>query len=273
MENVSSRHIKDRIVQTSSDYAVFKKLKGNRSVLPNRVEKIKRSILRVGYVTNPIIVNERYEVIDGQGRLAALEQLHLPVDYIVVDGIGVEECVSLNIDQTNWKNIDYIDSYCDQGNDNYIRFKRLITEFPRLSFDVIHHAAFGTLKSDDRYKMGTVDLSEEQYLNSKEILTWLYRFCPYIDISGRRRVYLYQALIFCYLYDGINNERLFERIADKKDFISSPSNIDQAFEVIEKIYNERLRTCNHVYLLTEYKKATAQKYSWYATRYMLDYKE
>ena len=61
-------------VYSTENYRRFKKLLDNREVTPQRVNQIMKSIRDVGYIVSPIIVNEKYEVIDGQGRLAAAEQ-------------------------------------------------------------------------------------------------------------------------------------------------------------------------------------------------------
>ena len=61
----------------TNKYEIFKQLKGNREVSPKRISKIINSIKEVGYIINPIIVNEKMEVIDGQGRLEALRILKI----------------------------------------------------------------------------------------------------------------------------------------------------------------------------------------------------
>ena len=79
-------------ILTTTDYSIFKTLEGNRAVKDHRVDKIVKSICNIGYVTSPILVNEKMEVIDGQGRLQALERLGMPVEYIIHEGVGIEEC-------------------------------------------------------------------------------------------------------------------------------------------------------------------------------------
>lgn len=97
-----------KVILQTMDYSKFKKLKGNRNVDPVRVQRIIQSIKKVGYITSPLIVNEDLEVIDGQGRLEALRILGLPVEYIVHENIGIDECISMNINQINWVDRDYI---------------------------------------------------------------------------------------------------------------------------------------------------------------------
>ena len=80
-------------VYTTTDYGIFKRLVGNRDIPESRISKIVESIQTIGWVHNPIIVNERMEVIDGQGRLTALQRLKMPVEYIVAEGAGNKECI------------------------------------------------------------------------------------------------------------------------------------------------------------------------------------
>lgn len=77
-------------VKFTTDYKMFRTMPENRIVKQARVAKIIMSFRKVGYIPIPIVVNERYEVIDGQGRLSACQQLGIPVSYMVIPGIGVE---------------------------------------------------------------------------------------------------------------------------------------------------------------------------------------
>ena len=99
------------IITITDEYDAFQRLEGNRKVLQERVNLIKQSIGQVGYVSNPIIVNEKMEVIDGQGRLEALKQLHLPVEYRVIEGLTVRECQAINRKTKGWTITDFVDCF------------------------------------------------------------------------------------------------------------------------------------------------------------------
>lgn len=118
-------------VWKTRDYSVFKTLLGNRLVDESRVNKIMRSIEEVGYVPNPIIVNEKMEIIDGQGRVETLKRKGLPVYYIIAPGTGVNECISMNINQEQWHRIDYIRSYAERGDIHYQVLLQAIEEFAK----------------------------------------------------------------------------------------------------------------------------------------------
>ena len=113
-------------VYVTKDYSIFKRLVGNRDIPETRISKIVESIQTIGWIHNPIIVNEKMEVIDGQGRLTALQRLKMPVEYIVAEGAGNKECIYMNMNMVNWKLPDFIKSYAEQGNENYQRLLGLM---------------------------------------------------------------------------------------------------------------------------------------------------
>lgn len=116
-------------VYVTKDYDMFKKMLGNRDTKGEA--KIIESIQTVGYVCNPLIVNEKLEVIDGQNRLAALKELDLPIYYIIQPKADIETCRALNIGQKNWGTQDYIDSYAAHGHNmqSYKRLQSLINSY------------------------------------------------------------------------------------------------------------------------------------------------
>ena len=136
-------------IYRTTNYSMFKKLIGNRDIDQRHKIELIKSIKENGYVMNPILVNERMEVVDGQHRLAALEELGLPVYYYIVPGLTAKECGDLNRGQKNWKSIDYINKNAALGNINYRLLKNLFDAYPLLRMrDIIGLAwtpvAFGT---------------------------------------------------------------------------------------------------------------------------------
>lgn len=101
----------DYKVYTTKKYDLFVFNAENREVSPKRVEAIKQSIESVGYIRNPIIVNEKFEIMDGKGRFTVLKNAGMPIEFIVEPGIGADEFRALNMRQTNWTVKDFIHSY------------------------------------------------------------------------------------------------------------------------------------------------------------------
>ena len=113
-------------VMRTTNYFAFKTLDGNRNVTEKRIAKIMESIQAVGWISNPIIVNENMEVIDGQGRLEALKRLGMPVEYRVVKGLSIRECREMNDANQPWQVNEFVKSFADTGNKSYQRLQQLI---------------------------------------------------------------------------------------------------------------------------------------------------
>lgn len=255
------------VVNETHDYDKFHRLVGNRQVKEVRVKKIIKSIQTVGAIPNPIIVNEKMEVIDGQGRLEALRRLSLKVYYIVIPGLGLPECRNMNIDQTNWTLQDYIESYAEEGNENYERFYNLCKKYSKLGITVINFAASG-LASCDNYaiKSGSLECTEEQYLNAFAILDYILDFIDIGSVLPGRRDVFYMAIGFCFTHNGINRERLSEKIRENYRQFSPAVTMDQMLDEISDAYNYRYRG-EKAYLKTDYQKMMEKKYKWYRNKW------
>jgi hypothetical protein len=111
---------KDLQIHSTADLSVFKILDGNRNINLANVERLVKSIEENGFLQMPIIVNENYEVIDGQHRLMAARKLNSIIYYHKVNNYDLKTAIVLNRNQSNWSISDYIKSYCDLGFKDYI---------------------------------------------------------------------------------------------------------------------------------------------------------
>ena len=198
-------------VYVTKDYSIFKRLVGNRDIPESRISKIVESIQTIGWVHNPIIVNEKMEVIDGQGRLTALQRLKMPVEYIIAEGAGNKECIYMNMNMVNWKLPDFIKSYAEQGNENYQRLLTLMERYANGNLDIISTAVYRLSKSKHRdIKKGTLQLTEEQYKAAIPRLEYIKPILEEIDdkkLPGSI-VMLMQTLIYYYDYPEVDRDRL-----------------------------------------------------------------
>lgn len=114
------RTIKKTEIFVTTDYHKFEFVYGNRKLNSNHVRLLIDSINREDLLDkNPIIVNEKMEVIDGQHRLEAARQLRLPIYYVVQDESGLRAVQLLNATKRTWNHRDYLDSYITLDNMDY----------------------------------------------------------------------------------------------------------------------------------------------------------
>ena len=198
-------------VYVTKDYSIFKRLVGNRDIPESRISKIVESIQTIGWVHNPIIVNEKMEVIDGQGRLTALQRLKMPVEYIIAEGAGNKECIYMNMNMVNWKLPDFIKSYAEQGNENYQRLLGLMEKYAGGNLDIISTAVYRVSKSKHRdIKQGILQLTEDQ---AKAAIPRLEYIKPILEKIDEKKLpgsiaTLMQTLIYYFDYPEVDKERL-----------------------------------------------------------------
>lgn len=262
----------NKIFQTK-DYRRFKTLLGNRFVNIKNVEKIKNSIQKVGYILSPILVNEKYEVVDGQTRLMALQELKLPIDYIVQEGIGIDECIAMNINQSNWSTLNYIESYAERGYISYTYLNQLTKKYKSdFSLKVIVNALTGSADAHVKIiQKGELECSEEDYNRAIKTLDYLLLFKPIIDQLPGDPSHYYAAIVFCFNDPEVDNNNLLDKFKTYQAKLVPAVNILHAFDSIEAIYNTKTRVQKKVYIKTNYQKYLDNKYGWYMKRYGKNY--
>lgn len=256
----------------TQDYSMFKHLEGNRTDATIRGAKIIESIRKNGYILSPIAVNEHYEVIDGQGRLYALECEGLPVHYYIVPGAGIEDCIAMNIYGTKWKLIDYIDSYANRGFDSYMKLKLLIEQYSGFDLSLILTAAtdiYGSNSIGYSLRDGTFELSDEAVEKAERRLKYCKKVYKIVseNIKGKK-TYFYQALIF--IFDQCEGDFDRDKVITKIELlchqIPAIADIQSALKSISEIYNYKNRG-ERMYFDVEYDKFMSATVPGYNSRW------
>ena len=126
MENVNFSNLK---IQVAPNAEVFKTMDGNRKANKLNIAKIIKSVKNNGQLFSPILVNDQMEILDGQNRVQAFQEMDLEIPYIVVPTYGLKEVQVYNNFQNNWTDDNYMDSYIDLGFEEYVKYKDFKTRF------------------------------------------------------------------------------------------------------------------------------------------------
>lgn len=242
-------------IYETRDYDAFKKLNGNRAVLDRRKNLIVQSIIERGWIRNPIVVNEKMEIIDGQGRFEALKELNLPVEYIFAIGATIADCISLNIKQANWKNQDYVQCYSEMGRQDYITVLSLYGNYKNLTDTCINMLA-GNANSDGSGLAKEVREGNLKIISKESLIDRIEFANRCMEVigngNGRTRVWC-AALKFVYFSKRIDTKLFFERLTKNRAYIVPCANQKQVLECMEQVYNYGVRK-NRVYFIPEWDK-------------------
>lgn len=112
------------IIKKTTDYKMFKLIRGNREISKYRVAALKKSIQKNNLLhLVPIVVNGNGEIIDGQTRWSAAQQLECPVYYLSAGDITTDDMIALNAYQRAWNAMDYLNFYLKLGKPEYKKLK------------------------------------------------------------------------------------------------------------------------------------------------------
>lgn len=258
MEGVKAMtKVAEHKIYVTDDYSQFKKMEGNRAVKDGRVNKIIESINKVGYILSPILVNENMEVIDGQGRLGALERLKLPVYYIVQKGIGIKECQQMNIHQSNWTNYDYICSYAIRGSVSYQRLQSLCDTYKGLSIETVLASAMGRSSwngiETKKLKEGKMVVTDTAYERARWELDYAQKLQHVAKTVGGRNSIFYIAVVYAYRnLDSEGRNRMETAIRQHAYDFPALNNVGDYLKHFDGYYNEGLSKAKRIKLAVQW---------------------
>jgi hypothetical protein len=224
---------RDNQIYTTTDYSLFKTLSGNRKLNKKHLIRLKKAISKK-YLFTIIIVNEKYEIIDGQHRFFILKELGLPIYYKVCRGYGIEEVHIYNSLSRDWKTDDYLSSHIKTKKNNYILYKGFIDKY-----NIKHHEAFVLLGNgyglDARRRFERGELRIKDFQLAEYNISRILSLEPFYKGVRRRNFILVMLLLFK------NNNFIFDEFVKKLKI--QPTSLKDCptkktyISLIESIYN------------------------------------
>jgi hypothetical protein len=242
-------------VYKTSDLSIFKQIDGNRVPNLQHIKRLADSIRIYGMKCNPILVNERMEVIDGQHRLMAAKEAESFVYYIIVNGYSLNEVHTLNLNQKNWTKKDFMDGYANMGIESYIKLKAFIKKNDDYTFgDCLtlcsNSSGYGSLsrhnecRTDGKaYKM--TEIFEEGTWIGKDFQLaqdWANKIRmikPYY--SNYNRSSFVGTMITLFNNDNFDFNEFMHKLRIQPTALIDCANREQYKTLIEDIYNYRSR--------------------------------
>jgi hypothetical protein len=224
-------------VHTTTDYFLFKPIEGNRNKNLLHINRLKKSMAET-YLFTVIIVNEKYEIIDGQHRFDVIQELKLPLNYIVCTGYGLNEVHILNQNSKTWTSDDYLDGYCKLGYKDYLKYK----EFKEL-YGIGHYECMwllnGSQLSNPTQVFFTGDFKIKNYNEACKIIEKIMLVEPYYEEWKRRSFIL--AMLQLFKNPNFELTEFLQKLKLQPTALSNCSTTNQYVSLIEEIYNYRRR--------------------------------
>ncbi len=241
-ETAPTTWVTDVKVMATTDYDQFKEISGQRPRNKTHIAKLIKSMDRK-QLTIPAVVNEKYEVVDGQHRLEVCTQLNVPYYFIIHDGATAEDMEALNAVQDKWKNRDFIHLYdvrARAGSDEYKDYPVLVDFMENHDLKVAEANSLlngGVAMSNGKINDGAFVAQfgnglPEYWLNGyKDILATM------DDPVGVKSTSFMKALILTMRVADVKLENLEAKLCKMERELKSAGKVEDYLTVIEKAHN------------------------------------
>jgi hypothetical protein len=190
------------------------------------------------YLFTIIIVNENYEIIDGQHRFDVIQELNLPLNYVVCKGYGLKEVHILNQNSKNWTIADYLEGYCNLGYQQYLDFKRFVDKH-EINNQIAMYLLSGTdggdmIKTFNSGQFKIKNLKEAE--NTIEKLHLLANYFP----QYKMRWFVF-AMVRLFKKPQFEFIEFLQKLKLQPTALQVCNDVEQYISLIEEIYNYRRR--------------------------------
>jgi hypothetical protein len=242
MENTQNVPMNSIQVHTTKDYSLFRTLNGNRDVNQLHLTRLKESIKK-NHLTTIIMVNDKFEIIDGQHRYLISQELNLPINYIISKNYGLNEVQILNANMKNWAVVDYVNGYCDLGYKDYIIYRDFVAEYGFQNQVAIllltgeHSSGSNEINPATKFKEGLFKVKDLN--NAKRMAEKILMIEPYYKGYLRRSFIL--ALFGMFKNNNFEFTEFITKLKQQPTTLQDCTSTSQYKSLIEEIYNYRRR--------------------------------
>lgn len=226
----------------TKDYTVFKDHVDNRNIRESHVKKLIERMRKNGWLkTSTVIVNEKFQIIDGHHRVKAATQAGVTIRYVVIRGATGDDITALNTTRLQWSPFDHLEKYVKRGNQHYIYFQNLSKKYPHFKYTEIGMFCTNSLTSVKRetFEHGEF-ITRSMKLAEKwaEEITQLKEYFPRYynkSIFVRAMVKLYSNK------SEFKFEEFLHKVKLRPNMLTPCGTLDQYVDMIIKLYNYKRR--------------------------------
>lgn len=229
-------------LKQTTDYSIFKRA-NNRFIDPKDVERKKRDILKRG-LQQPLIVNSRYELVDGQHRLRALMELGEKVHYIVSSNWNSEEdTAAINNMQKSWNTENWAQFVSTrEGGERVANALPIAKEYCRLSGNKMTVTTALEMLYNKRGFSILPSIKEYTYDYNAEIADKVFKAALTIakhpaSLKNPFNQKLIRCLKNLYYDRGYINMKALDRMASK-EYLKSYNNEGDMYKYLKALYNK-----------------------------------
>lgn len=233
----------------------FRLFKGNRPIDKYNLNRIKASIEMNNMLKEcPILINEKFEILDGQHRFQAAKDLGIEIYYIMKEGGNHQDVILMNENKRNWKPEDYLRLYSEGlQNINYQKLSNLMYDH-NLDLKqalIIVNGPVKQMKEHSDFKSGQFNFPEDlEYIES--LIDKVKSFWGILAEHGMKPLHRFKStaclkpfLIFI-THPGVNWELFKQKLETWWYKVGTRPSTNLYLDLFTEIYNFRNQQKIHI---------------------------
>jgi hypothetical protein len=222
------------------DYAKFRITDANRDTDPRDVAELVEEMRRKPFTREfPIVVNSHMEVMDGQHRLQAIEQLKLPLYYIVSERMTMQDVAQAQAVTKAWTLDNYMAYYVRHARANrtdYIRVQEIVGKYGVSVSTALALGAVGRSVHPE-FKQGRLNYA--RYEHAKRVLEYAQDFRGVYNEWNNG--WFLRALSSVVEHPNYSHERMMSKVRQWPDLLGPRSNVQSYTDMLINLYNRHSR--------------------------------
>lgn len=225
-------------IYSTTDYSKFKIIVGNRALRLTNVSAIQKSSSEEQLMI-PILVNENYEIIDGQHRFRAWKNLNIPILYTVVKGYNLSHVRRANQNSINWTISDFFKMHSDLENTSFKEIQNIMDKHNLRVNGIIKLITKVTQSNQVRVKQdiinGTLHLSNDELVRINIFLEHFQNFDFYPYFKDNTFV---SAFLDLYFYNEYDHSIMATKLEKNRHFLSNKfRDKHEALNTLTRLYS------------------------------------
>jgi hypothetical protein len=239
----------------TKNYDMFKIIKGNRPLDAANLARLIKSF-KIQYLYTVIILNEFFEIIDGQHRVEACKQLGFEVNYTIIPGLRLKDCQLYNTVGKIWTKKTFHESYCILGSPAYLMLQEFMVNYPEFTLSVAEaiitnnvagkdnakreKLGNGKTKDNERihyFREGTFQVTEKERVKGYETVAKIREFRPYFQYYNNGT--FVRTLIALFKKTTYNHDRMITKLKKQPTALVKCPTATTYLQLLDKIYNYR----------------------------------
>lgn len=245
-------------IWATKSYNFFEFMPENRDINLSLVKQLRGSYREDGYKFPIARVTQNLDLIDAQHRFTAAKEEGLPIYFIIFPDDGVDDVITLNVNQKNWGDLDYLNSFLaryQKGEEKYESYYFFNKFYKKFNFSIgvaleIITNAIASKGSRNKYKKGELNFSQNMFIGTIDRAKKIEDIGQYHPKGASKRNFV-RACKFVLKTPGYDHDHLMKNLRSYPDLArvmreASTMEIISYLEIITQVYDHKKHSGNRI---------------------------